>query len=229
MTMDDLALPADQGKELPVELVQARILCTQSTIVFLYPVLACLALGLLLWNVSPRPLLLGWTAAIVLHTLIRYLLLPPSRPPAQGHGGRWLNRFAVTAMLSGLLWGLAPVLLVPAQPQHPARFALYTGLILLVVCGLVAGALASYAISRLVLFVYCAPALVPPSAYLIALGDRYDTALGGFVLLYFAFIMSSSLRLHMQMMQFVELARESHRLQRPAPWDGYSASPPGTG
>lgn len=225
MTMDDQALP-DGLDEFDPELVEARILCTQTAVAFPYSALTCLALGLSLRDVAPQTLLLGWMAAVLLLTCLRYLVLRPHCPPSSARGARWLICFAVSILISGILWGLAPVLLVPYSHQNPVQFTLYSGLALLVNCGLVAATVASYSVSRCVLFLFSAPALVPPSIYVIATGDRYNTAMGGFVLLYFAFIMSASMRLHVELMRLVDIARESRQLR--SRMDGSTGRRPGS-
>ena len=62
----------------------------------------------------------------------------------------------------------------------------------------------AYSISKWVLFFYSFPALLPPAFYLISLGDKYNSALGGFVVLYFIFITASSFRLNRQLMSYME-------------------------
>jgi hypothetical protein len=208
-------VPAD-----PLHAAQARFLYSQAGVTYLFPLAAAFALCILLWEDAPLTRLGPWTAAVALHAGARYAFLWHQRrrlareqPPGPG-------AYAAGAFASGCLWGMAPLLLIPYSPAHLVEFTLFNGLALIIVCGLVAGAAVSYCISMRVLFSFAAPALLPPALYLISLGDRFNSALGGFVLLYFLFITMASLRMHQQLRMFVEawedrarLAGEVHRLK----------------
>ena len=76
---------------------------------------------------------------------------------------------------------------------------------MLIVCGLVAGAVVTYSVNKWVIFFYAFPALVPPAIYMITLGDKYNSALGGFVFIYFIFITVSSFRLNKQYAYYMDI------------------------
>jgi hypothetical protein len=204
----------------PLHAAQARFLYSQAGVTYFFPLAAALALCILLWEDAPLTRLGPWMLAVALHTGARYAFLwhlrrQPAREQPPGVGA-----YAAGAFISGCLWGMAPLLLIPYSPTRLVEFTLFNGLALIIVCGLVAGAAVSYCISMRVLFAFAAPALLPPALYLISLGDRFNSALGGFVLLYFLFIAMASLRMHQQLRVFVEawderdrLAGEVHRLK----------------
>jgi hypothetical protein len=186
---------------------QARVLYYHSVTTILFPVLACLMLCLLLWEISDHGRLITWAAAVVLFTLSRYALILKQRQNEliPDNAGRWLDVFTVNAMLSGILWGMSAIILVPYKPDALIVFTLYNGLTILVICGLVAGAVISYSVSKSVLFFYAFPALAPPAFYLISLGDMYNSFLGGFVLLYLVFITIASFRLGNQYRYYMDM------------------------
>lgn len=194
---------------------QTRILYYQSITTVSFPVFACLAICLLLWDVSARSHLITWAVIVLLFTLLRYILLWQQRRHklTPENAGRRLDIFTAGALFSGLLWGSAPIILVPYRPDALLNFTLYNGLTLLIICGLVAGAVISYSVSRWVLIFYAFPALVPPAFYLIWLGDVYNTFLGGFVLLYLVFIAVTSYRLNTQYLFYVDLEYRYKQLQ----------------
>ena len=186
---------------------QARILYYHSVTTILFPALACLMLCLLLWEASDHRRLFAWAAAVILFTLSRYAMVLKQRRHELNpeNAGKWLDIFTVIAMLSGILWGMAAIILVPYKPDNLIVFTLYNGLAILVICGLVAGAVISYSVSKLALFFYAFPALAPPAFYLISLGDMYNTFLGGFVLLYLLFITVTSFRLNNQYRYYIDM------------------------
>lgn len=206
----------DSMEDARLDGTRSHILYSQSRLTFLYPVVSASALCGLLWDVSAHAVLLTWLTLVAGLTLLRYrvLWLYQCNPGVFGPPGQWLNVFALSAFLSGLLWGAAPVLIVPHQADRLVEFTLYNGLVMLVVCGLVAGATVAYAVSLRVLFCFTVPALLPPGLFLIALGDRYNGALGGLVLLYFVFISVAALRMHLQLQRFFELEYQLERLRQ---------------
>jgi hypothetical protein len=179
---------------------QIQILYNQSVITFLFPILAAPAVSLLLWEISNPSRLVIWAAIVVLFSLARYLIIWKQRrePITPENANKWLDIFTASVFISGILWGCSTIFLVPYEQERLIEFTIYNSLVMLIVCGLVAGAVVGYAVSKRVILFYAFPALIPPGVYLIILGDSYNTTLGGFVLLYFIFITASSFRLNRQ-------------------------------
>ena len=195
---------------------QVQILYSQSTVTFLFPMLASAAICFLLWEISPRPVLLGWGVLVMLYSTGRYATLRHYRSagPARDDFESWHRLFALGVFMSGVLWGAAPIILIPYEPAHLVEFTLYNGLIMIIVSGLVAGAVTAYGVSIRVLLCFVVPALLPPAMYLIHQGDKYNSALGGFVLLYFVFIVASSLRVHHLLIHFIRIEHDREFIQR---------------
>ena len=186
---------------------QIQILYNQSVITFLFPVVAAPAVCLLLWNITNQGRLLSWASVVILYSLARYLIIWKQRqqPVTPENANKWLDIFTASVFFSGILWGASTILLVPYEQDRLIEFTIYNSLVMLIVCGLVAGAVVGYAVSKRVILFYAFPALVPPGVYLIILGDRYNSTLGGFVLLYFIFITASSFRLNKQFSYYLGL------------------------
>lgn len=205
----------DEAQRTYLLLNQVGILYRQSASTFLFPVFAALALCLFLWDISDHDRLLAWTGTVIIYTLLRFIIIGRQHRAAitPESAVKWLDMFTAGALLSGILWGLAAIILVPYQPDGLVSFTLYNGLTLLIVCGLAAGALISYSVSKTVLLFYAVPALAPPAFYLIWLGDMFNTALGGYVLLYLIFITVSSFRLNREFLRFLNMEYELRRLE----------------
>jgi hypothetical protein len=214
MEPDTPAWTRDALQDALLVATRFQILHSQSPLTFLFPVPLALVVALLLRPVSAGTALTAWVVLIGVLAAVRCTLLARARPGADPAGAViWLNRFAAGACVSGLLWGAAPILLVPRQPERVLEATLFSGLLMLVVCGLVAGAAVAYAASLRVLFSFTVPALLPPGCWLISLGDRFNGALGGFVLLYLLFISTVALRMHLQLRRFFEVEYELNRLR----------------
>jgi len=124
----------------------------------------------------------------------------------------WLNLFISNVFVSGLLWGSAAIILIPYGTGQLVEFTLYNSFVMLTVCGLVAGAVVSYSISYRVILAYATPALLPPALYMISLGDKYNSGLGGFVILFYIFIFISSFRLNKQFRHYVDIEYQRQKL-----------------
>ena len=196
---------------------RSHILYSQSRHTFIYPVVSAAALCALLWDVSGHDVLLTWLALVTALTAARFRMLRAmqrERGLFRDPRGRWLNAFALSALVSGLLWGAAPLFLVPRSPDRLVEFTLWNGLVILVVCGLVAGATVAYAASLRVLFCYIVPALLLPAVYLVSIGDRYNSVMGGFVLLFLVHVCTAAVRMHVQLRRYFELEYELNRLRQ---------------
>lgn len=227
MEPDEPAWTQESRQDAQLRATRFHILQSQSLPTFLYPVISAAVLAVMVWSLAPRGALLAWLALVLALTAVRFAMLARVRGrPATAPAGEWLNLFAVSAGLSGLLWGAAPMLLVSRQPDRLVEDTLHGGLVMMVVCGLVAGATVAYAATLRVLFAFTVPALVPPGFYFISLGDRFSGGLGGFVLLYLVFISVAGLRMHWQLRHYFELEYQLDRLRRDLAGDG--AAPPGS-
>jgi len=184
---------------------QAEILYSQSAITFLFPVIFAGLLTILLWELSNRAILISWFAIITSYTFFRYSVLWSYKKSGDNLAltQKWLDRFIIAACLSGVMWGAAGIILVPYDTDKIIEFTLYNGLTMLTVCGLVAGAVISYCVSMIVVLFYSFPALIPPALYLISLGDKHNSALGGFIILYFVFIVMAAYRMNRQLMYYL--------------------------
>ncbi|MGK0297092.1 MAG: hypothetical protein ACI9XC_000693 [Gammaproteobacteria bacterium] len=158
--------------------------------------------------------LLVWGSVVVIYSLARYLIIWNQKKEGvtAENVNKWLDIFMGSVFISGLLWGAACIFLVPYEQDRLIEFTLYNSLTMLLVCGLVAGAVVTYSVSKWVLFFYAFPALVPPAIYFIILGDKYNSALGGFVLLYSIFIFASSFRLNKQYTYYIDIEYQMIKL-----------------
>jgi hypothetical protein len=194
---------------------QVEILYSQSAVTFLFPVFASIILGFVLWEVAHRQALIIWSATVWLYAVFRFVLLWKFNKTelTLENAGKWLDLFIGAVCLSGIMWGLAAIILFPHEGKNITEFTLYTGITLLSVSGLVAGATISYSVCLSVLFFYIFPALLLPAFYLITLGDIYNSTLGGFILLYCFFISSAGYRMNRQLLVYIQKQHELEKLK----------------
>ena len=197
----------DVQEEYSLARNQVHVLYSQSVVTFLFPVIFAAFLYYILQDIASSRLLIAWTATVTIYSLSRYLLLWLYNYKKINHENvhLWLVLFIASVFISGIIWGLAAVILIPYEPQHLNHFTLYNGLVILTICGLVAGAIVSYSINLLVIGAYSFPALLLPALYLISLGDKINSTLGCFVFLYFVFANISALRLKKQLNHYLHI------------------------
>jgi len=194
---------------------QVEILYSQSVSTFLFPAIISITLAIVLWDIANQGILIIWVSVVCIFSIIRYLLLwkYTRSDITLENASKWLDIFIGTACLSGIMWGLAAIILIPGEGRNVVEFTLYTSIILLSVSGLVAGATISYSVNMSVLFFYILPALLPPALYLISLGDIYNSTLGGFTLIYCFFVSSAGIRINRQLHSFIQKQAELEKLR----------------
>ncbi len=129
--------PEHQAQRIVAE--QIRILFSRATIVYLVNILVAAVTLAVLWDVVPNGQLVFWCAAILIFTLVRfYYLHRYSRDPSW-KGLEFWRRFSIaTSAFSGFLWGGLAVVLFPENSP------IYQVYLLLVVSGMLAGAVSSW-------------------------------------------------------------------------------------
>ena len=205
--MDTINTPVEQEfhRDYNAVINQVTILYSQSVSTHFFALAAAVSLTVVLWNIADRLTLILWILAVSLHAVARYTFLWKFRKCklVPGNAGKWLNRFILSVFISGFIWGMAGIILLPYD--NSTEFTLYNSLTLLVICGLVSGALTSYSINLWVLIAYSLPALLPPAIYLILLGDKFNSVFGGFILLYLCFVSVAAVRMNSQFRYYLEM------------------------
>ncbi len=134
----------------------------------------------LLWNVSPPGYLLGWLSCNLLLTLFRYLDILLYRratvpvPKAPG----WGRRLCVGLVGSGILWGAG------AFAFFPAGSVFHQALLILVLGGMVAGAVGAYSVMMTAFLGYTLPIALPLTLRLFLERTEIHLATGAMVLLF---------------------------------------------
>ena len=215
MNIINLPLGYEDLRDFLKQKNQINILYTQSFTNNIFPILAAFWLTCILRAIADRVHLYTWFMLILVFSAIRHILLHKYRntdiTPENIYS--WLNIFIVTVCVSGIMWAAAGILLIPYDPVKPVEFTLYNGLTLLTICGLVAGAVISYSVNLFVLACYSYSALLPPAFFLISLGDKYNSAFGGLVLLYCFFISIAAFRMNRQFGYYLEMEYEKEALR----------------
>ena len=176
----DPSLPVSPSRAelLPQQLGLVRAAMPTALIAQLGMMLACLVV---LWQGPARgPWLAAWAGLAVLAGTARALLIWswPRSAVTAGDAARWRGLIVSGAALSGVIWGLLPVVIQPTAPIEHQMF------VAVVLAGLCAGALAALAYVRASFYAFILPALLPFSAIMLIGGDSTRVALGLLALLF---------------------------------------------
>jgi signal transduction histidine kinase/CheY-like chemotaxis protein len=156
-------------------------------------------------SVIAFPILLSWAAGMVLLTLgraglaYRYWRAPDRITAASA----WNRRYVAGTALLGSGWGLAGVLLFPADSVVHQIFLLF------VLAGMSAGSVALLPVSKVAFLSFLLPALIPSTVRLLTLGDDVHLVMGGMAVFYLAAVWVSGERMHRTIMASLTLRHEN--------------------
>lgn len=124
--------------------------------------------------------------------------------PSGENDALWLRRFRLSLLATGIVWGMASLMLfTPKDIQHQA-FLAFT------MAGLTAGTMVSLSADVRSALLYVSPALVPLFIRLFLEGGRLDMAMGLLVSLFFVFLLAHAKRAQRSFQETVMLRRISH-------------------
>ena len=127
-----------------------------------------------LWPVSSHPVLIIWLCVVFIMLLLRFLLVYQYRR-ASGKSldtHRWGFLFSMGQLLNGILWGVAGIVLFSEESiAHQL-------ILIVVIAGLVAGAVGSYSKKSSVIFFFTLPAMIPVTLKIFLTGSDVHTLIG---------------------------------------------------
>ncbi|MEO8202171.1 MAG: PAS domain S-box protein, partial [Gemmatimonadota bacterium] len=158
----------------------------------------------LLWSVTPHTRIATWALLIVVACLVRavlWYLIRVDREPE-----RHLPVLRLTSTVNALIWGLGAAALIPQlAPQDIA-------LLLLVTCGLVAGATGTLTADLMSFRLFALSLLLPPTLAVLVLGhDRFHLASISLILLFGAFTLLLHRRTYHVLVERLRAATMIHR------------------
>jgi two-component system cell cycle sensor histidine kinase/response regulator CckA len=167
-----------------------------------------LMLVLFHWRVMSRWILLTWFSALAFITLVRSVVLLVYRRSAGAYNQprKWGRVFIVGAVFSGIGWGTSVIFLFPSgSGQHQL-------LTLLVLAGMIAGAVGIYSAFMGAFLAFSIPASIPMVVQLFFLPHSFDHNTGIMVLFFLGFIVMAARRVNRAVVTSLELRLENRDL-----------------
>ncbi len=168
---------------------QVKILFEQLPLGLIAAPINSIIIVAVLWNVVSHNMLLSWLAFMLIVQFLRYILYLKyyKASPPVADARRWGDLFNIGMAASGIAWGLAAIMIFP--PYSLAHQAL----LICLIAGMVAGAVATYSSIAVAFTIFVIPAVLPLSVRLFLEGGGISYALGTLAVI-FALVMNASAR-----------------------------------
>lgn len=166
---------------------QIDVLFEQSMVSITAVFIASILYALCLWQHVPVKIVFAWLIVFLFVSLFRLLgtFIYFKSYKKNENNDKWLIAFLIGAFISGSMWGLIAFLMLPSSDLLITMFTI------LFICGLAAGAIATYSVSQSVYLAFTLPSVLPLAVILIVDKDQTMIKLGYIILLCFCFLLLS--------------------------------------
>lgn len=208
--MSNTSSPDANGTRLSAQIKTEaiRLLYRQSKVALLVSLFNAGFLIYVLWEALPASQLLTWFALVAALTLARGLFTFRyfNRPESDSASGRWGFYATIGALLSGLLWGSAGILL-----YAPDQIA-YQALLFFLLGGMGASAFASNTSFIPAFYAFFIPALLPILGMLITEGDKVHFTMAAWGSAYFLAFLYFARNSYLAQLEAIRLRLDNQRL-----------------
>jgi diguanylate cyclase (GGDEF)-like protein len=187
---------------------QIEVLYDQTPVTLLATFLTALVAVGVLWPYIARTVLVSWLLSMALITGARFgLIYAYERSPSGSKkSGRWLTEHLIGTGASGIAWGIAGIVLMPANELLPQIFTIFF------IGGLLAGATGAYAVEMKSYFAFAAPASGLLALSLFSRNDEFGTTAGAMVLLFVGLTSFHARRLNKTLLHTLQVQFENTQL-----------------
>ncbi len=166
---------------------QIEVLYEQSMVSITAVFIASILYASCLWQLGSVELVSTWLIVFLFVTLLRlsgtFIYFKSKKKNEKND--KWLIVFLIGAFISGLMWGLLAYLMLPSDDLLITMFTI------LFICGLAAGAVATYSVCKSVYLAFTLPSVLPLAVILIVNKDQTIITLGYLILICFCFLLLS--------------------------------------
>ncbi len=161
-----------------------------------------------LWDKNNSLPLISWFTILLLVTIGRFVNVywyrASQKIPEQY--SRWLNRYLIGAIMSGIIWGSAAFVFI-------TRFNIVDiGILSMFMLVVTAGSIGIYSIYQRTYYGFNIPAIVPLIIYLLSNNDEILNSLGFVIIIFVGFIFIIQYDAHRVMNQLLLIKYDNHHL-----------------
>ena len=179
-----------EGDELFAE--QVNLLYRQGPLAFFATLANAVILSLVLWGVVSHVTVALWLSCLFLVTVVRFVFVLKYRRVSgeRREPRRWANWFIAGVALSGIIWGVAGIVLfAPESVTHQVFLAFVMG-------GMVAGAVGVFSAMKRAFLAYALPTLLPINVQFFMVGGEIHAAMGLMVSIFMMVMILAAVRLN---------------------------------
>ncbi|HYQ70532.1 MAG TPA: EAL domain-containing protein [Gammaproteobacteria bacterium] len=189
---------------------QVELVYTQAPVALLVALAASLLLTLGLWNVVAHNLLVLWFGAQFLQTMLRLFLVYRYNhaSPDRSKQSRWAWWFLVGNLVSGTVWGCIGLFFSFDWPVE------YQTLMMMIMAGIVAGAVSSYAVMLPVYAAFMLPAILIPSQSMLLHHNATQGKMGLLFILFAGVLLLLARNYNRSVLKTLRLRQENTGLLR---------------
>ncbi|MEM7466333.1 MAG: PAS domain S-box protein [Pseudomonadota bacterium] len=182
----------------------------QAEVALVASIFCAAILAYILSDVVALDRLVLWGQIVGGVAMLRYIAIYAFRnnTATEQTAGSWYFVFVVTLALSGLSWGVAPLLFAPTIGT------IYGAIAILIIMGLVSGAAAAFAGDRVAFAAFAGPAVLLPVVHFLTYGNDITQKFAVVMLLYLAFLLLSTERAFQMRLKEFNLQLEREELSR---------------
>jgi signal transduction histidine kinase/ActR/RegA family two-component response regulator len=197
-----------------VDPIETRLLAEQTELIFrLTPFNLAVAAGVSLitaWALAPftpTNVLLGWLVLLNVNHAARLVLILRYRRvrPAPNQVQPWMNAYLASAFIAGCLWGFLGWALFPPTGNP------YQGVVVMILAGMVSGAVFSLSPMFMCFALFALPAVVPPAVFYLMSDEPALRVFGIGVLLYLLAAVAGGRRLAQNYRESLQLRVDLER------------------
>ena len=167
-----------------LEQQKVDLLFSQSGVPLGVAAVAAILISSIFWQLADKIIIGSWLASFLGLCALRYYLV--SRYLQSDSGEKdyrsHFHSFNVGSLVSGILWGGFCIYLLSISST------IFTSVIILTLCGLIAGTVSTYAIAIPVYFSFSIPAVLPASVFLMLTDDPLMNFYGIGLIIFYLFI-----------------------------------------
>jgi len=182
-----------------LEQQKADVLFKQSSVTLGAAAVAAILISSIFWQLADKIIIGTWLISYLGLCTLRYYLVYQHLKCETGEKEyrRQFYSFSIGSLVSGIFWGGYCIYLLSISS------IIFTSIIILTLCGLIAGTVSTYAVSIPVFFSFSLPAIFPTSVFLLLIEDPLMNFFGIGLLIFYSFIAIIAVKQNKMIMQSI--------------------------
>jgi diguanylate cyclase (GGDEF)-like protein/PAS domain S-box-containing protein len=209
-SQDDGGDPGPRVFESALQGQQLELVYAQAPVALMAAFAVSLLVSIGLWSVVEHSLILVWTGAQFLQTVVRLVLvfLYRTAGTAEKEDRRWSLLFIAGALVSGIIWGCVGLFLDVSWPVE------YQVLTIMCLAGILAGAISTYAVVMSIYVAFMVPTILIPSLSMLVQENSRHDVMGSLFIIFAVALLAIARNYNISVLKSLRLRKENGDLLR---------------